>query len=383
MTWRRGCWRSWPSRPAIRPTCSTWTSISRPTWASTPSSRPRCSPPIRERYGIERDDTLKLRDYPTLNHVVGFVRRAHARGAAPTAAAAPAPRRAGARGGRRRAGRARTVTSTARVLAIVAEQTGYPRSAGPGSRPGGRPGDRHGQAGRGVRRDPRALRDRARRRAEAARLPDAQPRRRRSSATRTGRDGRRRPRPRPAEPRRRSRRPQPAAAAGEPAAPRPMDVDGAGAGDRGRADGLPDRDARPGSRPGGRPRDRHGQAGRGVRRDPRALRDRARRHAQAARLPDAQPRRRRSSTSARRRRTGRASGRGRSAEPAADARAVERTDGFPRRVPVPVAAARRSTSCVPTGVELGEGSRVVVMPRPRRRRQGAGRAAARSSASRC
>ena len=29
---------------------------------------------IREAYGIERDDTLKLRDYPTLNHVVGFVR---------------------------------------------------------------------------------------------------------------------------------------------------------------------------------------------------------------------------------------------------------------------------------------------------------------------
>jgi acyl transferase domain-containing protein/NAD(P)-dependent dehydrogenase (short-subunit alcohol dehydrogenase family)/acyl carrier protein len=29
---------------------------------------------IREAYGIERDDSLKLRDYPTLNHVVGFVR---------------------------------------------------------------------------------------------------------------------------------------------------------------------------------------------------------------------------------------------------------------------------------------------------------------------
>ena len=29
---------------------------------------------IRETYGIERDDSLKLRDYPTLNHVVGFVR---------------------------------------------------------------------------------------------------------------------------------------------------------------------------------------------------------------------------------------------------------------------------------------------------------------------
>jgi acyl transferase domain-containing protein/acyl carrier protein len=29
---------------------------------------------VREEYGIERDDSLKLRDYPTLNHVVGFVR---------------------------------------------------------------------------------------------------------------------------------------------------------------------------------------------------------------------------------------------------------------------------------------------------------------------
>jgi len=28
---------------------------------------------IREAYGIERDDSLKLRDYPTLDHVVGFV----------------------------------------------------------------------------------------------------------------------------------------------------------------------------------------------------------------------------------------------------------------------------------------------------------------------
>ena len=28
---------------------------------------------VRETYGIERDDSLKLRDYPTLNHVIGFV----------------------------------------------------------------------------------------------------------------------------------------------------------------------------------------------------------------------------------------------------------------------------------------------------------------------
>ena len=28
---------------------------------------------IREEYGIEREDKLQLRDYPTLTHVVGFV----------------------------------------------------------------------------------------------------------------------------------------------------------------------------------------------------------------------------------------------------------------------------------------------------------------------
>ena len=40
---------------------------------------------IRERYGIERDDSLKLRDYPTLNHVVGFVRERGGPAAAPEA----------------------------------------------------------------------------------------------------------------------------------------------------------------------------------------------------------------------------------------------------------------------------------------------------------
>ena len=41
--WRRRCWRSSPSRPATRRTCSTWTSTSRPIWGSTRSSRRRCS----------------------------------------------------------------------------------------------------------------------------------------------------------------------------------------------------------------------------------------------------------------------------------------------------------------------------------------------------
>jgi len=43
---------------------------------------------IREEYGIERDDALKLRDYPTLNHVVAFVLE-RAGGGGPVAAASP------------------------------------------------------------------------------------------------------------------------------------------------------------------------------------------------------------------------------------------------------------------------------------------------------
>ena len=50
---------------------------------------------IREAYGIERDDTLKLRDYPTLNHVVGVRarRRAGHDADAPDEPQAPAPAR--------------------------------------------------------------------------------------------------------------------------------------------------------------------------------------------------------------------------------------------------------------------------------------------------
>ena len=29
---------------------------------------------VRERFGVERDDTLQLRDFPTLAHVIGWVR---------------------------------------------------------------------------------------------------------------------------------------------------------------------------------------------------------------------------------------------------------------------------------------------------------------------
>ena len=86
---------------------------------------------IRERYGIDRDDTLKLRDYPTLRHVVGFVEdrtAATARTRPPAGAGAPPTRarRHRRRPSPRRRGRAATEEITAAVLEIVAAQTGYP-----------------------------------------------------------------------------------------------------------------------------------------------------------------------------------------------------------------------------------------------------------------
>ncbi len=98
---------------------------------------------IREAYGIPFDDTLKLRDYPTLSHVVGFVRERATVGAPSTpeaaqapaaseappqtaegtepAAPAPAPAEAPAPGEA-----ASDEDVTARILALVSEQTGYP-----------------------------------------------------------------------------------------------------------------------------------------------------------------------------------------------------------------------------------------------------------------
>ena len=51
--------------------CSTWISIWRPISGSTRSSRPRCSRRSARRTGSSVTTALKLRDYPTLNHVVG------------------------------------------------------------------------------------------------------------------------------------------------------------------------------------------------------------------------------------------------------------------------------------------------------------------------
>ena len=89
---------------------------------------------IREAYDIPFDETLKLRDYPTLNHVVGFVRERAGIGEAEPAAEAPpaaepappaepAPAEA-------EPTPAETPSAagdpTERILALVAEETGYP-----------------------------------------------------------------------------------------------------------------------------------------------------------------------------------------------------------------------------------------------------------------
>ena len=59
---------------------------------------------VRETYGIARDDSLKLRDYPTLNHVIGFVRDRTPQRPAPAPAGCRPRGRPGCGGGARAAG---------------------------------------------------------------------------------------------------------------------------------------------------------------------------------------------------------------------------------------------------------------------------------------
>jgi NAD(P)-dependent dehydrogenase (short-subunit alcohol dehydrogenase family)/acyl carrier protein len=72
---------------------------------------------VREEFGVERDPNLQLRDFPTLTHVIGWVRdkTGIAQAPAPTAAAAEAPVATG--------GADEVVEA---VVAIVAQMTGYP-----------------------------------------------------------------------------------------------------------------------------------------------------------------------------------------------------------------------------------------------------------------
>ena len=90
---------------------------------------------IRGHYGIPRDENLKLSEFPTLNHVVQFVRDrrpdqpapvAAEAAAAPEPVAASTPEPAPAAETTATAGDSDDDGVTAQVLAVVAEMTGYP-----------------------------------------------------------------------------------------------------------------------------------------------------------------------------------------------------------------------------------------------------------------
>src|SRR5664280_374500 len=85
---------------------------------------------IRETFGIERDENLKLRDYPTLEAVIGFVRdRAGIPAPSPAPVApAPAPVATPASSATPAAPVAAPVADpvTDKVLSVVSEVTGYP-----------------------------------------------------------------------------------------------------------------------------------------------------------------------------------------------------------------------------------------------------------------
>ncbi len=80
---------------------------------------------VREEFGVERDPNLQLRDFPTLTHVIGWVRdKAGIPEAAPAAAAPAAPAPAAAPAAAPPVPAADAVVD--KVVAIVAEMTGYP-----------------------------------------------------------------------------------------------------------------------------------------------------------------------------------------------------------------------------------------------------------------
>ena len=137
---------------------------------------------VRARWNLERDDTLQLREFPTLNHVAGWVRgklgvpepTEAPSAAADTASipAAPAPA-----AGTGPAPAADEVLDD-RHIDRGRDDRLPRRPARPRPRPRGRPRRRHRQAGRGLRRRPRPVEPRTRRHPPAARVPHPQPRRR-------------------------------------------------------------------------------------------------------------------------------------------------------------------------------------------------------------
>ena len=231
---------------------------------------------VRDRWNLERDDTLRLRDFPTLNHVAGWVRgklgvSAGASTATATPVLAPSPRPFGAGDD----------PILATITQIVAEMTGYPADLlGP---------DLDLEADLGVDTVKQAevfAAVRAQwdlvsgRHLQLREFPTLN----HVAAWVRSRLGR-------------ARCPLPRWPPAGGRHPRDRHID------RGRDDRLPRRPARPRPRPRGRPRRRHRQAGRGLRRRPRPVEPRTRRHPPAARVPHPQPRRRLGPRQARRART--------------------------------------------------------------------------------
>jgi acyl transferase domain-containing protein/NADP-dependent 3-hydroxy acid dehydrogenase YdfG/acyl carrier protein len=77
---------------------------------------------VRAKFGIERDETLKLRDFPTLNHVIGWIESK----IDTTPAAAPEPTSAPEQQPEPASVQLNTPDVRAAVVAIVSELTGYP-----------------------------------------------------------------------------------------------------------------------------------------------------------------------------------------------------------------------------------------------------------------
>ncbi len=270
---------------------------------------------VREEWGIPRDDSRKLREYPTLAHVVRFVydnrpdlpKQGTAPGAAPAPSLAAAPLAAAA--STAQAAPAAIVVPLAdpvlaRVLSIVTEKTGYPAEM---LDPEldleadlGVDTVKQAELFSAVREEWGIPRDDSRKLREYPTL---------AHVVRFVYDNR----PDLARP----EAAVPAASPMAPAAvraPAPVAPSGAAVGgscvrrvrggsvdrgpgprprpgDRDREDRVSGRDARPRAGPRGRPRRRHGQAGRALQHGARGVGNPARRQPQAARIPDPRARR--------------------------------------------------------------------------------------------
>ncbi len=132
---------------------------------------------IREAFGIPVQESLSLRDYPTLQSVVGFVYRFRpdlvAEQGLDHEDAASLDTRRHEGGGEREARRARRRGDAEGAGDCGGEDGVSAGHAGPGAGPGGGPGDRHGEAGGDVCGDPGGVRDSGAGELVAAGLPDA------------------------------------------------------------------------------------------------------------------------------------------------------------------------------------------------------------------